>query len=72
MKFLFIESFFIGSHALFAKGLSDHSSHTIDIIEMPGENYRWRMLGAALYLADNIPSIETYDGIIVTDLFNLA
>jgi glycosyltransferase involved in cell wall biosynthesis len=30
------------------------------------------MLGAALHIADNIPPLEKYDGIIVTDLFNLA
>ncbi len=53
-------------------GLSAHSSHNVDIITMPGENWRWRMLGAALHLADNIPRLEKYDGIIVTDLFNLA
>lgn len=39
---------------------------------MPGENWRWRMLGAALHIVDNIPPLEKYDGIIVTDLFNLA
>ena len=52
--------------------MSEHSSHNIDIVTMPGENWRWRMLGAALYIADNIPQLEKYDGIIVTDLFNLA
>ncbi len=75
MKFLFIESFSIGSHALFANGLVDHSSHTIDLIEMPGENFRWRMLGAALYIAENIlvpDKFNQYDGVIVTDLFNLT
>lgn len=30
------------------------------------------MLGAALHIVDNIPLLEKYDGIIVTDLFNLA
>jgi glycosyltransferase involved in cell wall biosynthesis len=30
------------------------------------------MLGAALHIADKIPILEKYDGIIVTDLFNLA
>ena len=30
------------------------------------------MLGSALYVAENIPPLEKYDGIIVTDLFNLA
>jgi len=52
--------------------LSAHSSHDIDIVAMPGENWRWRMLGAALHIVDKIPLLEKYDGIIVTDLFNLA
>ena len=30
------------------------------------------MLGAALHIADKAPLLEKYDGIIVTDLFNLA
>jgi len=53
-------------------GLSAHSSHNVDITTMSGENWRWRMLGAAIHIADNIQRIEKYDGIIVTDLFNLA
>ena len=53
-------------------GLSANSSHDIEIVTMPGENWRWRMLGAALHIVDNVPSLEKYDGIIVTDLFNLA
>ena len=53
-------------------GLSAHSSHDIDIVAMPGENWRWRMLGAALHIVDKVPLLEKYDGIIVTDLFNLA
>ena len=39
---------------------------------MPGENWRWRMLGAALNMADRMPSLNRYDGLIVSDLFNLA
>jgi len=72
MKFLFIETFCIGSHALFVQGLSSCSSHDIDVVSMPGENWRWRMLGAALHMVDAIPPLDGYDGIIVTDLFNLA
>ncbi len=30
------------------------------------------MLGSALHVVENIPPLEKYDGIIVTDLFNLA
>ena len=72
MKFLFIEPFSIGSHALFAQGFAAHSTHSMDLVEMPGKNFRWRMLGSALYLANHIEAIDTYDGIILTDLFNLA
>jgi glycosyltransferase involved in cell wall biosynthesis len=72
MKFLFIETYCLGSHALFVNGLSRYSSHDIDIVSMPGKNWRWRMLGAALHIVDKIPPLETYDGIIVTDLFNLS
>ncbi len=72
LNYLFIETFCQGSHSLFVNGLSAYSSHDIDIMTMPGENWRWRMLGAALHIADNIPPLEKYDGIIVTDLFNLA
>lgn len=72
MKFLFIETYNLGSHALFVKGLSAHSSHEIDTLVLPGENWRWRMLGAALHIAEIIPPLDDYDGIIVTDLFNLA
>jgi len=72
MRFLFIESFFQGSHRLFAEGLAACSSHEIDILSMPGENWRWRMLGAALHVVEAIPSLEPYDGLIVSDLFNLS
>ena len=72
LKFLFIEPFAVGSHLLFAQGLAAHSRHDIRIISLPGENFRWRMLGAAIYLADAIENLDCYDGVIVTDLFNLA
>ena len=72
MKFLFIETYYRGSHARFVQGLSAYSSHDIDVVSMPGENWRWRMLAAALHMVDAIPSLDGYDGIIVTDLFNLA
>ncbi len=72
MKFLFIETYFLGSHASFVEGLSSCSTHDIDVVSMPGENWRWRMLGAALHMVEAIPPLDGYDGIIVTDLFNLA
>ncbi len=72
MKFLFIETYYLGSHASFVEGLCEFSSHDIDVVSLPGENWRWRMLGAALHMVEAIPPLDSYDGIIVTDLFNLA
>lgn len=71
MKFLFLESFYAGSHARFADGLKAASSHAIDLLTLPGENWRWRMLGSALFFARQFSSISDYDGLIVTDLFHL-
>lgn len=72
MKFLFIETYYSGSHARFADGLKAASSHTIDLVTLPGENWQWRMMGSALYLARKGLRLSDYDGLIVTDLFNLA
>ena len=72
MKFLFIETYCRGSHAQFIEGLTANSSHEIDVLTMPGENWRWRMLGAALQVVENLPPLDVYHGIVVTDMFNLA
>ncbi len=72
MRFLFLESFYRGSHALFADGLTTASRHTIDLKTLPGEFWKWRMLGASLYFAETAPALDSYDGLIVSDLFNLA
>lgn len=72
MKFLFLESYYSGSHARFASGLKAASSHTIDLVTLPGENWQWRMMGSALCLARKNLRLADYDGLIVTDLFNLA
>ncbi|MCF8067183.1 MAG: DUF3524 domain-containing protein [Desulfobacterales bacterium] len=72
MKFLFLEPFFGGSHKSFAQGLVAHSKHDIDLFTMPGEFWKWRMEGAALYFKKKIPPLEKYDGLIVTDLMSLS
>jgi glycosyltransferase involved in cell wall biosynthesis len=72
MKFLFLESFYRGSHALFADGLVAASGHEIDLCTMPGDFWKWRMLSAALYFSETAPPIENYDGLVISDLFNLA
>jgi glycosyltransferase involved in cell wall biosynthesis len=88
-RFLFLESFFGGSHRAFAEGLIEHSRHHIDLLTLPAENWRWRTRAAALQFADLLAAewgrplptlnsharplhLDGYDGIIATDLMNLA
>ena len=72
MKFLVVESFYSGSHKLFADGLLSHTTHQVALYSMPGQNYRWRMLGAAVHLSRTIQDLDRFDGIMVTDMFNLC
>lgn len=72
MKFLFIEPFYGGSHKAFADGLIAASAHTVDLVSLPARFWKWRMRGAALYLHENIPALNAYDGLIVSDLMSLS
>jgi glycosyltransferase involved in cell wall biosynthesis len=72
LKFLFLESFFGGSHREFARGLVSQSSHRIDLVTMPARFWKWRMRGAALYFVKKIPSLEGYHGLITTGLMSLS
>ncbi len=72
MKFLFLESFFGGSHRDFAGGLTDHSNHDIKLCTLPARFWKWRMRGAALYFARAVQAPLEYDGIVTTDLMSLS
>jgi glycosyltransferase involved in cell wall biosynthesis len=72
LRFLFLESFFGGSHREFAEGLAAHSRHHIDLVTLPARWWKWRMRGAALYFFKQVSEIQRYDGLIVTDLMSLS
>jgi len=72
LKFLFLEPFFGGSHREFANGLIANSKHHIDIVTLPARFWKWRMRGAALYFIKKVPSLESYHGLITTDLMSLS
>ncbi len=72
MKFLFLESFFGGSHREFAEGLISNSRHGIDLVTLPARYWKWRMRGAALYFIKKVSSLVKYDGLIITDLMSLS
>jgi glycosyltransferase involved in cell wall biosynthesis len=70
--FLFLEPFFGGSHRDFAGGLIAHSRHRIELVTLPDRFWKWRMRGAALYLADRIKDPQRFDGLILSSLMSLA
>ncbi len=72
MRFLFLESFYGGSHQEFADGLVAHSRHHIDLVTLPARFWKWRMRGAALYFLKKVPRLQDYDGLITTDLIGLS
>jgi glycosyltransferase involved in cell wall biosynthesis len=71
-NFLFLESFFGGSHRDFAEGLIEHSRHRLELVTLPARFWKWRMRGAALYFAHKVSDPRKYDGLVVTDLMSLS
>jgi glycosyltransferase involved in cell wall biosynthesis len=72
MKFLFLESFYGGSHKDVADGLVAASEHRIDLVTLPARFWKWRMRGAALYFAETVADFSAYDGLITGDLMSLS
>ena len=71
-RFLFLESFYGGSHRAFADGLITHSRHAIDLLTLPARFWKWRMRGAALHFIQKAPPLDQYDGLITTDLIGFS
>jgi glycosyltransferase involved in cell wall biosynthesis len=72
MKFLFMEPFFGGSHKSFALGWQAHSRHDIELLTLPDTFWKWRMRGASLQFIGMKKDYRAYDGIITSDMMNLA
>lgn len=71
-RFLFLEPHCSGSHKAFAEGLKAHSRHDIELVTLPGEHWKWRMRGSALHYAAMLPDLSGVDGLIVSNMVDLA
>ena len=49
-----LEPYFGGSHKAFLQGLAERSSHAFTLFTLPGRNWKWRMHGGALSLAEQV------------------
>lgn len=73
MNVLLIEPFFTGSHKKWAEEYRQFSSHTVEILSLPGYHWKWRMHGAAVTLANQfMASAFKPDVILATDMLDLS
>ncbi len=72
MKILLVEPFLTGSHKNWAEEYQQFSRHEVRILSLPGYHWKWRMHGAAIYLAKQFMSSDfTPDLILATDMLDL-
>ncbi len=71
---LALEPYYGGSHKAWIDGWRKRSRHRIDLLTLRARKWKWRMRGAALAFAERLSKRqqEEWDGLIVTDMMNLA
>ncbi len=71
-----MEPFYGGSHRAWADGYVRHSAHEVTLLTLPAENWRWRMRGGAVTLADQVGEScaggYRPDAVIVSDMIDLS
>ncbi len=73
MNITLIEPFFTGSHAAWATEYARYSRHTVEILSLSGNYWKWRMHGGAVTLAKQyVESDFPADLLLVTDMLDLT
>jgi glycosyltransferase involved in cell wall biosynthesis len=73
MNILIVEPYFTGSHAAWALGFQKHSRHRVEVLSLPGSNWKWRMHGGAVTLARRFnASGDKPDLILATDMLDVT
>ena len=69
---LFVEPFFGGSHRAFAEGLLEHGGHDLELLTLPGREWRRRMRLGAQVLAGKAAEVRgALDFLLVSDMLDL-
>ena len=73
MNILIVEPFYTGSHKTWAEEYKKHSTCNIDLLTLPGLNWKWRMHGGAISLGKKfLESDLKPDMILASDMLDLA
>ncbi|WP_449246049.1 tRNA-queuosine alpha-mannosyltransferase domain-containing protein [Desulfarculus baarsii] len=73
-RLLFVEPYLTASHRAFAQGLMAHVPARWTLLGLPGRHFRWRMRGAALFLAQEAAAAlsQPWDGLVCSSMLGLA
>lgn len=71
---MFVEPYLTTSHAAFAQGLMKHVPARWTLLGLPGRHWRWRMRGAAAFLATQAGELlaHPWDALVCSDMLGLA
>lgn len=73
MKIALIEPYYSGSHKQWAEAYKHWSGHEIEIFQLSGNHWKWRMHGGAVTLSEQVRASESKpDLLLVTDMIDLA
>lgn len=73
MRITIVEPYYTGSHAAWAQEYASHSRHKVELLTLPGRNWKWRMHGGAVTLASRfLASAHCPDLILATDMLDLT
>lgn len=73
MRITLVEPYCTGSHAAWANEYASHSRHELELLTLPGRNWKWRMHGGAVTLASRfLAAGRRPDLILATDMLDLT
>ncbi|HJV66165.1 MAG TPA: DUF3524 domain-containing protein [Geomonas sp.] len=73
MRITLLEPYFTGSHAAWAREFALYSRHQVELLTLPGRNWKWRMHGGAVTLASRYLAEERKsDLLLATDMLDLT
>jgi glycosyltransferase involved in cell wall biosynthesis len=73
MRITIVEPYCTGSHAAWAQEYASHSRHQVELLTLPGRNWKWRMHGGAVTLASRFLAAGACpDLILATDMLDLT
>ncbi|MCK5237854.1 MAG: DUF3524 domain-containing protein [Deltaproteobacteria bacterium] len=73
LKITLVEPYFSGSHKEWAKGYKKNSAHDVELLTLPGRNWKWRMRAGAVTLAEKfIKDNPNPDLLLFSDMFDAS